>query len=94
MWNHLFIDNPKTALSTSHLMMDEHFALYAATQNRDCAIFSRIDDDGGMHYYFTPSASPIAKAHGASPCEKPSKQDVGGILCGDQTIVARLYGQA
>ena len=94
MWYHLYINDPTTAYSVSRQMMDRHFVLYAATQNRDCAIFSRIDDDGGMHYYFTPSASPIAKAHGASPCEKPSKQDVGGILCGDQTIVARLYVQA
>lgn len=92
MWHHLYIDDPSNAYSISRQMMDEHFVLFAATQNRDCAIFSRIDDTGGMNYYFTPTTSHIAKAHGASPCEKPLKLDVGGLLCGDQTIVTRLYG--
>ena len=92
MWHHLYINDPTTALSVSRQMMDEHFVLFTAIQNRDCAIFSRIDDTGGMNFYFTPSASSVAKIHGASPCEQPSRQDVGGLLYGDQTIITRLYG--
>jgi hypothetical protein len=92
MWYHLHIKDPTTAFSVSRQMMDEHFVLFAAMQNRDCAIFSRIDDAGGMNYYFTPSASSVAKAHGASPCGQPSRKDAGSLLCGDQTIITRLYG--
>lgn len=91
MWHNLYIEDAKTACATSLIISEECMALIIATQAIDCAIFSRIDDSGGMHYFFTPPASAIAKRHHANQCEKPSRQDIGGLLCGDQTIIARLY---
>lgn len=92
MWCHLYIDDPSVAFVTSTQMMKEHFELLAASGNMDCAIFSRIDNEtGGMHYYFTPAAVSIASAHGADQCEKPLRRDIGSLLCGDQTVIGRLY---
>lgn len=91
MWHHLYIDDPATAYSVSRQMQDEHFIHLAVAQDLDSAIFSRPGGTGGMHYYFTPLAAPIAEKHSATPCEKPSRQDAGGLLCGDQAIVSRLY---
>lgn len=69
------------------------FALLATSKNLDAAAFSRFDEQtGGVHYYFSPAAELVAKIHNATPCEKPSKQNVGGLLYGDQTVVTRFYG--
>ena len=93
MWHYLFIENPANTLATAESIHKGMFALLATSKNLDAAAFSRFDEQtGGVHYYFSPAAEIVAKAHNATPCEQPSKQDVGGLLYGDKTVVARFYG--
>lgn len=91
MWHYLYIEEPNTALAESRKFMEAIFALIAATGNNYVAVFSRLDKTGGVHYYFTPPAKAVAVAYGASPCERPSKQEAGGLLVGDQTLLDRLF---
>jgi len=46
------------------------------------AVFSRPDDRGGMHYYFTPDAKLVARGMRAEPCDLPSSDEAGGLLIG------------
>jgi hypothetical protein len=92
MWYYLYIDDPNTAFVESSKFMEAILALMATSGNNDTAVFSRLDKHkGGVHYYFTPSAKAVAVAYGASPCEKPSTQEVGGLLAGEQTVIDRLF---
>lgn len=92
MWHYLYIDDNDNAFRLSKELMDEHFALLAVTRNMDTAIFSQFDQKtGGTHFYFSPGTEFIAKRHKASECEQPSRQNVGTLLCGEQTVVARLF---
>jgi hypothetical protein len=91
MWYYLYIDNPNEAFMQASKFMEAIFAL-RVSGNKDAAVFSRLDEyTGGVHYYFTPSAKSVAVAYGANPCEKPSKQEMGGLLVGDQTIIDRFF---
>lgn len=91
MWYHLYIENPDIALAKSKLIMNAVDALLTSTQNNEVALFSKLDDRySGVHYYFTPPTQAVAVAFGASLCEKPSKQMVGGLLVGNQAVVSYI----
>ena len=50
----------------------------------DLAVFSRYDlESNVVTVYFTPSASLLASAFGATPCEKPSPEGRLSLLVGD-----------
>jgi hypothetical protein len=91
MWYHLYIEEPDTALALSRKFMEAVIALIAVSDNNDVAVFSRNDKTEGVHYYFTPPAMAVAVAYGASPCERPSKREAGGLLVGDQTLLGHLF---
>ena len=93
-WHHKYIDNPTLALVESRQYMDAITPFFAVQENqRTCAIFARLDEEtGGVHYYFTPAAKPIAIAFKAEPCNKPTKSEIGSLLVGDSTLINRLYG--
>lgn len=56
----------------------------AAGWPADMAVFSRYDlTTNVVTVYFTPAAASLALSHGATPCEKPSSEDIG-LLVGDQ----------
>jgi len=92
MWYYLYIDDPATAHAASSEFQKAIFAVWAVTDNYDATVFCRLDgDSGGVHYYFTPAAKSVALVHGASPCEKPSRQEVGEPLCEmDGSVIHRL----
>jgi hypothetical protein len=90
-WHYLYIDDPTQALLTSRRFADAVYWADIASRSGDAAIFSRVDDDGGMHYYFTPAAQAVAEAFGAAACSKPDRKDLGGLLVGDKTLITRLY---
>lgn len=92
-WYHKYINHPTVALHESRQYMDAITPLFLIQENqRDCAIFSRLDENtGGVHYYFTPKAEVIALAFHATSCNKPSKNEIGGLLVGDATLISRLY---
>ena len=74
--------------------MDIHAAFtsayIAAGQPIEMAVFSRNDPKANIvTVYFTPSAMVLAKAFGASPCEKPDREGLG-LLVGD-TRCWQLY---
>ncbi len=65
-------------------------------KSADVAIFTRNDSEGRLHCqvtaYFSPSAVEIAKAFQASPCPKPSKDNLD-LLAGDETCWAKLFSE-
>ena len=91
-WHHKYIDDPIAAFRESKQFMG---AIEAATLHAplmDIALYSKLDlSTGGINYYFTPAAEQIAKAFFATPCEKPSRVNIGSLLVGDQTLILRLY---
>ena len=91
-WHHKYIDHPTEALIESGKYQKSLEAVLLLSRAPDAAIYSRIDvGTGGMHYYFTPAAASVANAFNARQCAKPSRADVGGLLIGDQNLLARLY---
>ena len=67
-------------------ILDAFMPVYIASgQPPNMAVFSRYDmKENVVTVYFTPEAANLALTHGASPCEKPSSEDIG-LLAGDQT---------
>ena len=56
----------------------------AGSISSDIAVFSRYDLKSNIvTVYFTPSASLLASAFGATPCEKPGPEGKLGLLVGD-----------
>lgn len=56
----------------------------AGGPSSDLAVFSRNDlRTNVVTVYFTPSASVLASAFGATPCEKPSPEGKLSLLVGD-----------
>ena len=90
MWYYLFSENNIT--TTTIDIQESLFVLSAATKNSDLALFSKYDiDTGNVHLYFSPGTESVAKSFGAIPCGKPSTDQVGKIIFGDQTLVNRLF---
>lgn len=93
MWHYLFIADHNAAYTFSDKIQNEHFAFLASTSKMDAVIFSRFDNhSGGTYFYFSPDAARLARAHSAERCQMPSIEDRGGLLIGDYTAIARLYG--
>ena len=91
-WHHKYIDDPTTAFHESKQFMDAIEAAMLHAPSMDIALYSKLDiSTGGINYYFTPAAEQIAKAFSATPCEKPSRVNIGSLLVGDQTLILRLY---
>lgn len=67
-WYHKYINHPTVALHESRQYMDAITPLFLIQENqRDCAIFSRLDENtGGVHYYFTPKAGNCISIHATS----------------------------
>lgn len=92
MWHHLYVEGTDRAFDVSTAIHKAIFVLLAAGV-KDAAVFSKINDEhSGTHFYFAPQAQVIAVAFKASPCDTPtSRQEVGGLLCGEQTVINRLF---
>lgn len=92
MWYCLFIQDTSRADALSLKLSDDFFQFQLIHPNRDAAIFLRIDKmTGGAHFYFSPGMELIASSNGASQCERPSSDERGKLLAGDEIRVARLY---
>lgn len=66
----------------------------AANCPKDMAVFSRYDlKQNIVTAYFTPSAYTIAKMFNATPCEKPSQEDLS-LLVGDVRCLDIFYPSA
>lgn len=75
------------------LKIQEAFTSFfiAADCPQDMAVFSRYNlKQNVVTVYFTPSASSIAKLFKATPCEKPSRPELG-LLVGDVRVWAIFY---
>lgn len=82
-WHHLHIDGIEAALSLSQTLQSQADGV-AGT---GVAIFSRLDAaDGSTHFYFSPAAAALARAHGALQCVKPALNQVGGPIYGGGAI--------
>jgi hypothetical protein len=91
MWYYLYIEDYIQASIVSKQLMDELFALMVFTKNPSLCIFSRRDSkSGGEHIYFAPGTETIAKKHNAKSCERPSRQDAGTLIAGNQAVVDSL----
>jgi|SRR5579859_2563631 len=63
----------------------------AAGQPIDMAVFSRNDIEANVvTVYFSPGASQLATMFGATPCKKPSSDDIG-LLAGDDRCRHLLF---
>lgn len=92
MWHYLYIRDSKKAQRISEEFMEKVWWCNATQSHADAAVFSRFDSaEDGVHYYFTPLATVVAVKYGATPCEKPSRENLGKLLSGEQTIIERLY---
>lgn len=81
-WSHLYINGVDEAYQLACLLQKQ--ALAMAMIKPGVSVFSRVDDrTGGTHFHFPPEVMAWAIQHGASPCQKPSNQEVGGLLFGD-----------
>ena len=92
MWHYLYIQDPKKAYLVSTEFMQPVSLLANTQSHRDAAVFSRLDQlTGGMHYYFSPQAESVALQYGTASCEKPSRENLGNLLAGEYSVIARLY---
>ncbi len=66
--------------------------LLSGKSTRNAVVFLRREKNtGAAHYYFSPAARGLATACGASPCAKPSREEAGGMLCGDLSVIDHLF---
>lgn len=86
-WFSLNLGDGIQAFEPSRLIMDAYANAYiAAGSPVDMAVFSKRNQGEKralITAYFTPSASSLAKAFGAQPCEKPTSEDMA-LLVGTQ----------
>ena len=92
MWHHLYVEGTDRAYGVSTAIHRAMFILLAAGE-KDAAVFSKINDEhSGTHFYFSPQAEQVAAAFNATPCDTPPlRQEVGGLLSGEQTVINRLF---
>lgn len=91
-WTYLCIEDPTQAALTSRKIMPAVFAVMALPGHQDAAVFSRIDDEGLMHFYFSPQAATVGASFGAAVCAWPARESIGKLLVGNGPSVAdRLY---
>ena len=92
MWYYMYIEDSVRAFASLKEIREELFKLMATSGDRKVAIFSRHDSEtGGVHYYFSPPCRVVALTHRAIPCERPSRQQAGSLLFGDQDMVESLF---
>ncbi|WP_158654362.1 hypothetical protein [Acinetobacter sp. ACNIH2] len=91
-WYYKYIDDLMLAASESNRYSDAVFALdLSMGGNSHSSIFSRMEEYNGVHFYFSPEAKPIALMFNATPCDQPSKNEIGNLLVGDATLLSRLF---
>lgn len=89
-WYHIYSNEVSSAYQLSGLLQKQALAMAAIRPG--VSVFSRLDrETGGTHFYFPPEMNALAVQHGASPCQKPSKQEVGGLLFGDHALPDRFH---
>ena len=83
-WHSKALGDGLAAATPSMKILEAFSPLYiAAGQPDDMAVFSRYDLEANVvTVYFTPSATPLASLFGASPCDKPSSEEIG-LLAGN-----------
>jgi hypothetical protein len=85
MWHHLYVDDPDEAFAFGNRLLQEALQLAARIEAPAPSVWTRLDrETGGVHYYFSPPAEALARAHGASACALPSRDDLGSLLFGEQ----------
>ncbi len=82
-WSYLHVSDPDEAYRISMRSMELAFSLRSARNDRTIVVFSRLDYEGGTHFYFSPSTATVAKVCGANDCTKPSREVVGKMLFGN-----------
>lgn len=89
-WFYLYKNGVDDSFKMATLLQKQ--ALAMAMIKPGVSVFSRLDrETGGTHFYFPPEMEALAVQHGASPCQKPSKQEAGGLLFGDHALPDRCH---
>lgn len=92
-WYSLNLGDGIEAYEPSKNIRDVFFPIFAAAGGRnDMVVFSREDPETNIiTVYFSPSAHEVAALFGATPCEKPSRDDRLIIHVGDVRAWDILY---
>ena len=92
-WHHLAVDDENTALRIGDEAMRAALDVMRGSTDSEVAISSqRGIGETVMHFYFSPAVAAIGRSHGASPCGKPTLEQAGGLLIGNQGVLQRLLG--
>ena len=92
-WHHLAVDDEVANIRIADAAKQAGLAAMLAGKSDEVDISSRRERGGTvMHFYFSPSVAAIGRAHGASPCGKPTLEQAGGLLLGNQGVLQRLLG--
>lgn len=92
-WHHLAVDNENTALRIADDAKKSALVVMLGPRSNEVAVSSSREPVGTvMHFYFSPAVAAIGRAHGASPCGKPTLEQAGGLLVGNQGVLQRLLG--
>ena len=92
-WHHLAVDDENTALRIGDEAMRAALDVMRGSTDSEVAISSqRGIGETVMHFYFSPAVAAVGRAHGASPCGKPTLKQAGGLLIGYHGVLERLLG--
>ena len=92
-WHHLAVDDENAALHIADETKKAALVAMFGPQGKEVAISSsRAVGETVMHFYFSPAVAAVGRAHGASPCGKPTLKQAGGLLIGNQGVLQRLLG--
>lgn len=94
-WHSKELGDGTQALAPSQQIMEAFIPTFQALgQPFDMAVFSRNDlERNVVTAYFSPAASALAKAFGATVCDKPNRDGLG-LLVGDQRSIQLLFPNA
>lgn len=83
-WRSLPLGDGVEAFAPTGRIQDAYLALDTATTlPLDCAVFSYYDlGENVVTVYFSPAASRLASAFGATPCPKPERREGFSMIVG------------
>jgi hypothetical protein len=88
-WHSLSLGDGMTADEPSEEIRAAFLEAYKSTEAADIAVFTRSESEGRLHCeviaYFSPSASALAKAFDAEPCQRPQRSGLTLLIGSDQS---------
>lgn len=96
-WHSLSLGDGMTADESSEEIRAAFEELYPSAETaKDIAVFTRNESEGRLHCeviaYFSPSATALATAFDAEPCQRPERSGLGLLIGSDQSW-ASLFPQ-